>query len=428
MSYFRLTRSFVAIGVLMAVALVAVAPASVAGGPAKKKVLLIGIDGAGGRYVTEANTPHLDALAAAGTARYDFLNEGALTADPPSAFGSSGVNWSTILTGASAENHGVTDNSFAGSNFDQYPHFFQHIKQFDSQLYTASLSNWTPINTFITPDSFADLEVGYDSGTLATQDFQVKNDTVALLQGGNPDAIFLQFDQVDGAGHSFSWGSPQHIHSIEIVDSLIGEITTAIDARPGVVSGAEDWLILVTADHGAARGAFGHSATQGLENWEVPFIVSGPSVDSASQMQQGTLRDFAATALWHLGIDPFLAGLDGTVRGLTVEPPSGILGDLNGDGVFSGDGTGQAELDDVTTFLENWLVTGSGGIGDRYVRGDVNFDGVTDLGDWAILNNFNPAVGRAILSGLGQQVPEPATTATVVVGFFLLLISKRRHT
>lgn len=393
----------------------------------KKKVLLIGIDGAGGEYVVEANTPVLDTLAADGGARFDFLNEGALVPDPPPGYGASGVNWSTFLTGASAAQHGVVDNSFSGSGFDAYPHFFKHIKDSDSSLYTASLANWTPINTFITPDEFTDLEIGYDTGSAADQDVAVKDDAVHLLKSGDPDAVFLHFDHVDGAGHVYSWGSPQHIASIETVDGLIGEIVTALNGREGVVSGQEDWLVLVSADHGATRGGFGHYASQGPQNWNVPYVISGPSVQDGINFGQGTLRDLTATALWHMGIDPFLAGLAGTIRGLEVPAPNGVDGDINQDGVVFGDGSGPASTDDVTAFLDNWLVSGPGGVADRYQRGDLNFDGTTDLTDWAMLHDFSPSLANSVLHALrAAQAPEPGSLACLALACVASLLRRGR--
>ena len=91
----------------------------------------------------------------------------------------------------------------------------------------------------------------------------------------------------------------------------------------------------------------------------------------------------------------FALGLDGTVRGLTVGPPNGIIADLNQDGVVAGDGTGPAATDDVTAFVTGWLTAGAGSIADRYARGDINLNGITDLADWAILNRENSALGSS---------------------------------
>ena len=376
---------------------------------ADNRVLVIGIDGAGGSFLQNADTPFIDALAAKGGVSYNFLNEGALVPNPPSGYGASGVNWSTIATGASAVHHGVTDNSFSGSRFLQYPHLFKYIKDKNPALYAASIVNWAPINQQILANLYANLEQQFPSDT------SVRDATVNLLASGNPQAIFVHFDQVDAAGHSIGWGTPQYNVAISNVDTLIGGpggIIPALNARPGVVNGSENWLVMITADHGG-QGT-GHDAGQGLINWEVPFVVSGPSVPDGVSLTQGTLRDVVPTALWHLGIDPFALNLDGTVRGLTISPPNGIIADINQDGVVAGDGKGTALTDDVTAFVNGWLTTGSGNITQRYARGDLNFDGITDIADWAILNRENSSLGAAARARL-TNVPEPSTWLLLVV-------------
>jgi hypothetical protein len=192
---------------------------------------------------------------------------------------------------------------------------------------------------------------------------------------------------------------------------------SAINARPGVISGIEDWLVIVMADHGGL--GLGHDASQGPINWEVPFIVSGDRVAEDATMSRGTLRDVVPTALWHLGIDPFELDLDGTVRGLVVGAPNGIAGDVNQDGFIVGDGTGPVDSDDVSAFVAGWLTEGVGGIAERYARGDLNYDGVTNLGDWAILNRANQTLGQAALQRV-IGVPEPASAAILAFPIMLM--------
>ena len=250
------------------------------------RVLVIGVDGAGGNDTQQVATPNLDALIAAGVGRYDALNEGALTANPPSGYGASGVNWSTVLTGVGGPTHGVSDNSFSGNNFDQFPSFFHYVKQQDPTKFTAAISSWNPINTNIVADVDSDLEFG------GVGDNAIRDSVVDLLTNGNPHAVFVHFDQVDGAGHSGGWGSATYRTAIQNVDGLIGDIRAALDARPGVMNGTEDWLILVASDHGGE--GFSHFASQGPINWEVPLIISGPSLPDGTSIQQPTLRDIAA--------------------------------------------------------------------------------------------------------------------------------------
>ena len=393
----------------------------------EKRVLMIGIDGAGGSYTQTATTPNLDALAAGGAVRYDFLNEGALVSSPPESYGASGVNWSTMNTGASAASHGVSDNGFGGNNLENVPHWFKFIKDNDPNMFTASIVNWEPINDSILPDQYADLEFGISGLPLATEDALVRDEVVSLLNTGDPDAIFVHFDQVDGAGHATGWGSATYFNAINTVDALIGDIMTALNARAGVINGDEDWLVLVSADHGGALGSFSHVASQGPINWEVPMIVSGPSVPNGSSMTQGTLRDMATTALWHLGVDPFGTTTEGDVIGLTdyvLGPANGIVGDLNQDGFVTGDGTGPANSDDVTAFVNGWMTTGYTTVADAYANGDLNLDRITDLADWIILHQENPALAVAAWQAI-NAVPEPSAFAIAGVALLGNLFIRR---
>ncbi|WP_442484958.1 alkaline phosphatase family protein [Aeoliella sp. SH292] len=375
---------------------------------ADNRVLVIGIDGAGGQYMNLDELPHLAALAANGAARLDFQNEGALTPNPPSGYGASGVNWSTILTGVGAATHGVSDNTFASSQFTTWPSMFRYVRQAMPTASTASISHWSPINTSIISSTDLDLEIS------GVSDQAVRDHAVDLLATGDPTAMFLHFDDVDHAGHTSGWQSAAYNTALANVDLKIGDIVAAMNARPGAINGTENWLVLVTSDHGGEGTS--HFAAQGPINWDVPLIVSGTSVEDGSAMQRGTLRDVVPTALWHLGIDPFELNLQGTVRGLDVPSPTGVAGDINLDGMVFGNGSGLASEDDVTAFVTHWLAEGGGSIADRYQRGDINLDGVTNLDDWALLHRTNPSLANAIARSLaGHPVPEPASIVTACV-------------
>ncbi len=81
---------------------------------------------------------------------------------------------------------------------------------------------------------------GNDSGTTAK--------AVDYLANGNPDSTFIHLDEVDGAGHSYGTERAEYLAALRKVDGQIGEILNAAKNRPSYTS--EDWLVVLTADHG----------------------------------------------------------------------------------------------------------------------------------------------------------------------------------
>ena len=82
-----------------------------------RKVLFIGLDGCRSDALNVANTPNIDSLIENG-----LIIENALSSINGQAT-YSGPGWSSMITGVWYDKHGVSDNSFVGSNFNQYPPF-----------------------------------------------------------------------------------------------------------------------------------------------------------------------------------------------------------------------------------------------------------------------------------------------------------------
>jgi hypothetical protein len=97
-----------------------------------------------------------------------------------------------------------------------------------------------------------------------------------------------------------------------------------------------------------------------------------------------------------------------------------VTGDVNGDGVVNGTGSGPVATDDVSFFISHWLdlrtVNGfvMGDLTSRTTMGDLNFDGRTSLADWAILRGAHAAGASLDLGALlGASIPEPSTAVLV---------------
>ena len=104
-----------------------------------------------------------------------------------------------------------------------------------------------------------------------------------------------------------------------------------------------------------------------------------------------------------------------------------VPGDVNGDGVVNGNGSGPAATDDVRFFIDHWLDERRvnnflmGDLTSRTTLGDLNFDGRTSLADWAMLRAAHGAGASLDLGALlGASIPEPSTM--VVAGFALAVL------
>jgi len=212
-----------------------------------KHALVIGVDGLRPDAVKVAYTPNLDALIANGAVSYDAYAGGELGKSTQQAT-SSGPSWSSILTGVWIDKHNVPDNSFKNPNYAKYPHFFKQIKEKKPTAYLSSIVHWKPINQFILSD--ADYE---DSGN----DAAVALKAVFHLGKNDPDVLFLHFDDVDGAGHSFGYGPEiqDYLAVVSKTDTLIGQVLRKIEGRPRAKY--EDWLIIVVSDHGGIMTGHG---------------------------------------------------------------------------------------------------------------------------------------------------------------------------
>jgi len=108
-----------------------------------------------------------------------------------------------------------------------------------------------------------------------------------------------------------------------------------------------------------------------------------------------------------------------------------INGDINLDGVVSGDGTGSILTDDLSAFVAGWRHEQATGDIQSWKQGDLNLDGQTDLTDFALLRNaFNGAVSASQLESLlatsGVTIPEPATWILATLLLSGLCVRRRR--
>ena len=296
-------------------------------GRADQRVLVIGIDGLRADALEAAATPQIKSLYQNGAGFYARGYSEDLTF--------SGPNWSSILNGVHRDLHGVDSNSYTGTDFTAYPNFLARLEDAIPGINTARYTTWSELNNnFTNPNN---VDVNY---------YQERNDagaTAALvndLQTANPQAAFLYFGDVDYAGHDYGFVDTPGLYFDQIAqtDAYVGQVLAALHARPGVVTGAENWLVIVTSDHGGLPN--GTHSGNSFKQREIPFVVSstsGSGVVTATPYVAPRNVDLTKTVLTWMNVPTAEWGeLDGHVVGLV--PSVGPIAGYGRNLVFNGDG------------------------------------------------------------------------------------------
>lgn len=296
----------------------------------ERKLLIICIDGLRPDAMEVADAPNLHALIASGAYCPNAQSED-LTF--------SGPNWSSILHGVHRDKHQVTTNDYSGNNLAQYPDLFHYLELHNPAWNTYRIFTWAAAH--VGQPTGADVAINREYS--ANGDALMTNDAVQILTGthpqyvADPDAMLLFYSDVDVRGHQFGFhpSVPQYLAEIADVDGQIGLVRSALPQRPNYAG--ENWLIIVTTDHGGAIDGTHHGNTP--EKRTIPFIVSGPSAARGLIYPQARTIDVARTALgfMQVPINPAWS-LDGHAVGLGSSGPIGLsYGEnliFNGDGEF----------------------------------------------------------------------------------------------
>ena len=246
-------------------------------GKTEKKAIVIGYDGCRADMLSIINDEHPSAIK-------DILNEGGKAyigycggrdfPDWNSQDTSTAPGWCSMLTGVWADKHGVTDNDIIKS--DEYPTLLVSLvenKTIDnSAFYVSWGGHFSGENaTYINEKNYIDanginanyLRAGDDDGTKAN----VLND---LKKADCSDFIFSIFEYTDHVGHDkgFSPYNKTYPAAFYEAEETGTEVLNAIKSRP--TYDTEDWLIIITADHGGST--YGHGGPSIMERYTMIVV------------------------------------------------------------------------------------------------------------------------------------------------------------
>lgn len=231
--------------------------------PKKKKVVFIIADGIPADLLEKVRTPNLDDLAKGfGYTRATVGGEKGGYSQSPTI---SAVGYNSLLTGVWANKHNVWGNDIKDPDY-HYPTIFRLLRQVDSTKKIAVFSTWQDNRTKLIGEGLEatrNIHVdyhgdGFELDTIAfPHDKQSAythhiDDTVTSLadqciRDQGPDLTWLYLEYTDDMGHRYGDG-PEMKQAIGYMDQQVGRIWNAVQYRQQKFP--EDWLIIVTTDHG----------------------------------------------------------------------------------------------------------------------------------------------------------------------------------
>lgn len=295
--------------VILAAAIVAACAAE----PAKdvfanRKVIVFMLDGLRSDALVNAAVPNMRSLRD-GTWQKDYNGAWSLAAATiPDAPTVSAPNHVAIACGVTAAKSGVTGNGANRCDHAKWPSWLVRLTAAQPARKCLFAFEW-PWDKSISPHPSVEFLCALDAKNAL-------NVAKRLAAADCPDATLFYINAPDYAGHKTGGWYPfsaEYLGSLHVADSFIGDCLAAIASRATFKS--EDWLIIVTSDHGGYGRGHANVASHGST---IPLIFAGRHMANGRMPGRPSNCDIAPTVLEHFGVDVAEMGFDGKAAGKDV--------------------------------------------------------------------------------------------------------------
>lgn len=287
-----------------------------AGSTKKPKAIFIILDGIPADVVEKVATPYLDTISR--IAGYSRAYVGGIKGSYSETPTISAPGYMDLLTSTWANKHNVWDNYNQQPNY-HYWNIFRMVEQHDSSLQTAIFSTWQDNRTILVGEGqprAGNFQIdyafdGFERDTLQFPhdkearyiqaiDEHVSTEAARYIHEKGPDLSWVYLEYTDDVGHASGDGEAFYA-AVRQADAQVGKIWQAIKYRESL---REDWLIVITTDHGrdalTGRGHGGQS-TRERTTW---MVTNAANLNSHYTSEEPYVVDIAPTLLKHLGIVP----------------------------------------------------------------------------------------------------------------------------
>ncbi|MDX2249500.1 MAG: alkaline phosphatase family protein [Bacteroidia bacterium] len=282
--------------------------------PAPPKAVFIILDGIPADVLEKINTPALDAISQAGgyTRAYVGGETGQYNETPTI----SAPGYMSLITATWANKHNVWGNDNLSPNY-HYWNVFRAAETANPALTTAVFSTWldnrteligegkTSGGTFRIDYAFDGFEkdtVSFPHDSLARYileiDEHVSDEAGKYIETHGPDLSWVYLEYTDDMGHRYG-DSEQFYNSVQTADAQVKKIWDAVKKRQ---NRGEDWLIVVTTDHGRDSLTGQDHGGQSLRERKTWISTNARTLNKSFSEQEPGIVDIGATLLRHLDI------------------------------------------------------------------------------------------------------------------------------
>ena len=280
----------------------------------ERKAVIIIVDGIPKDVVERLKVPVI----------YDIARQGAFGASyvggEPGVYNEtptiSAVGYNTMLTGTWVNKHNVYGNDNLSPNYN-YWSIFRIAKEQRKPLTTAIFSSWTDNRTVLLGEGkpeTGNLEIDYvyDGYDLDEKNFphkekdlhvfdydeRVSREAGKCIREQGPDLSWVYLWYTDDASHMYGDGAYFDEYILKAGEQ-IDRVWQAVQYRQKAFG--EDWMIIVTTDHGRTINGHGHGGQSARER--TTWIATNQKVNKRFKDGKASMTDINPTVCEFLGME-----------------------------------------------------------------------------------------------------------------------------
>lgn len=261
--------------------------------PSERKTVFIIVDGIAPDVIERLQPPAITSIAKTGGYQRAIMGgEKGRYNETPTI---SAVGYNSLITGTWVYKHNVYGNDISAPNYNYYT-LFRFFKEAYPNKKTAIFSTWLDNRTKLIGEGLeatGNLKIDYSfdgleldtinyphdphSNYIHKIDEAVTAEAVKQIKNNAPDLSWVYLQYTDDIGHRIG-DSKQMDSAVMIADSQIGRIYEAINYRKENFN--EDWLIIVTTDHGRDAATGRHHGGQSIREKAIWILTNAQGLNN----------------------------------------------------------------------------------------------------------------------------------------------------